>query len=211
MNKVYIMDIKILLEEAAFSRACSFIGSERLKTANAFVRTNDKLRSIAAGWLFSYGLKEYGLNVHDVTIKYTEHKKPYLKDHPEIHFNLSHSGDYAVCAFSDSNVGVDIEKLREVTPSLLKYTLDKEEFAFLDSVSEDRLAPEFFRFWTEKESFVKYLGIGLSIRPADIKKEFYEEIKHVSFHHFEKLPGYCLTVCGSEAAPEYEFIDEKYV
>ncbi len=200
------MNINILREEENYKRACSEITSERLEKASSLIRINDRLRSIAAGLLFSYGLREYGLCLEELSVKYNEHKKPYIDKHPNIHFNLSHSGDYAVCAFSDEEVGIDIEKLREVTPSLLKYTLDKEEFDFMRSVPEERLGPEFFRFWTEKESFVKYLGIGLSIRPADIKKEFSDELSKVAFHHYEELPDYCLTVCGPASESGFKFI-----
>ena len=40
--------------------------------------------------------------------------KPYFDSKPDIHFSISHSGDYAMCAFSDNPIGADIQKIQEI-------------------------------------------------------------------------------------------------
>lgn len=52
------------------------------------------------GWeLFRMGMQEqYGLDGEKITIERNAHGKPYLPGHPQICFNISHSGEYAACA-----------------------------------------------------------------------------------------------------------------
>ena len=49
------------------------------------------------GWeLFRMGMQEqYGLDGEKITIERNAHGKPYLPGHPQICFNISHSGEYA--------------------------------------------------------------------------------------------------------------------
>ena len=50
------------------------------------------------GWeLFRMGMQEqYGLDGEKITIERNAHGKPYLPGHPQICFNISHSGEYAL-------------------------------------------------------------------------------------------------------------------
>ncbi len=38
--------------------------------------------------------------------------KPRLSGHPSIHFNLSHSGPWVLCAVHGGPVGIDVEEVR---------------------------------------------------------------------------------------------------
>lgn len=88
---------------------------------------------------------------------------------PEIHFNLSHSGDYIAFAFSSvSPVGIDIEKIRENvrTTSLVNRFFHPDEAEIFSALDEDEKSDFFFRRWTVREAFLKGLGSGLSLDPA---------------------------------------------
>jgi 4'-phosphopantetheinyl transferase len=81
-----------------------------------------------------------------------------------LHFNLSHSGDFALLAVSTSAVGVDIEQTRTI-PDLLQVA--RHHFAPLEVENLSRLARDqqlfgFYTIWTRKEAFVKAIGHGLS-------------------------------------------------
>ena len=55
--------------------------------------------------------KTFGIDLTKQNFTYTEHGKPYLSDYSDVHFNISHSGEYVVCSVSDKPVGVDIQKI----------------------------------------------------------------------------------------------------
>jgi 4'-phosphopantetheinyl transferase len=93
--------------------------------------------------------------------------KPKLK-HPansNLHFNTSHSGEYAVFAFTHAGeVGVDIECIRNEIPRrddiVRRYFAPGEQRQWF-SLPEPERARAFFKLWTRKEAFVKARGTGL--------------------------------------------------
>lgn len=85
--------------------------------------------------------------------------KPYFPHYPDIQFNYSHSGPYALCALGSAPVGADIEVLRPRGAGLPQRALAPEELAWWSAQGGDW--PAFFTLWTRKESWVKYTGTGL--------------------------------------------------
>lgn len=82
--------------------------------------------------------------------------KPYIKNSP-YQFNLSHSADFLLLAVGDVPVGVDVEKITEIRPKLMKKYFSKEEQEQVEK--EGKKA--FFEFWCQKESYAKYTGEGI--------------------------------------------------
>lgn len=83
----------------------------------------------------------------------------------ELDFNLSHSGDLALYAFSRRRaVGIDIEKLNRkvATHAIAKDFFAADEVTALKAVSEDMHTVAFFNCWTRKEAYIKALGEGLA-------------------------------------------------
>lgn len=119
--------------------------------------------------LLSLGLKElFGLDVTpewlDANIRTQKSGKPFIFGLPHIHYNISHCAGMVACAFADSPVGVDVEKIRPVKDNLIARVLTGDERVYLSRVSADEAsrAEWFTRFWTLKESYLKYTGAGLS-------------------------------------------------
>ena len=96
-------------------------------------------------------LKKYNINSK---ILYNEYGKPYLENN-ELYFSLSDSKEYSVCVISDKNIGVDIEHIT-YKPNILKKICTEEELKLINN-EED-----FTKMWVKKESYVKFLGIGIS-------------------------------------------------
>lgn len=81
---------------------------------------------------------------------------------PEIFFNLSHSGAYAVLAVADFDVGIDVEHLRKNRLAVAKRFFCEEEYR--DIVSQASLEEQemrFLEYWTRKEAYLKWTGKGL--------------------------------------------------
>jgi 4'-phosphopantetheinyl transferase len=84
-----------------------------------------------------------------------------------LHFNLSHSGDFAVLAVSSTfDLGVDIEEMRPVEEPVADRFFSPAEADNLRCISNEHSVRAFYRCWTSKEAFVKAHGAGLSL-PLD--------------------------------------------
>lgn len=91
--------------------------------------------------------------------------KPELLAGRALHFNTSHSGDWALHAFSVSApVGVDVEAIGDNWADLLMsaQVLAPAESDWLMSLDEAARPAAFTALWVRKEAYVKALGEGLS-------------------------------------------------
>ncbi len=87
----------------------ALISPERYERAKLFCKSQDRVRCICAEFLLRYGLDQNGIPTSDLHFYYNPYGKPLLDLTLKVYFNISHSGDYVVCAISKENVGVDIE------------------------------------------------------------------------------------------------------
>lgn len=88
--------------------------------------------------------------------------KPYWEG-SDLHFSLCHTRQAVFCAISDGVVGLDAEKIRPVSQTVITRVLSPEELRQFDGSDE-----AFMRFWTLKEAYVKYTGEGLRGYPNKI-------------------------------------------
>jgi 4'-phosphopantetheinyl transferase len=130
------------------------------------------------------------LGREDYRLEYGENGKPYLTDGEGVHFNLSHSGRWVVIAYGATPVGVDVQELRANGLEVIArrfFTADERTYAQRDAES-------FFRIWTGKESYIKYLGAGLKT-PLNS----FSVLEDLGVNLFtERLDNACLTLCTQE-------------
>ncbi len=104
-----------------------------------------------------------------------EHGKPYLTDAPETYVNWSHSGDYVLCAVSDSEVGIDLQKMdREPGKNLIRKVLTLLEQRAYEQMDPEHQKKRFYEYWSVKESFLKALGTGFYTSLARFQVNFEE-------------------------------------
>lgn len=134
---------------------------------------------------------EYGLSPL-ASIEKSPEGKPFFKDFPQLHFNLSHSGAITILVVDDVPLGIDVEEVRPRNPGLPRRSLSEKEYGiFLGS--GEKLSV-FYKLWTKKEAYVKYTGKGLSGRVHfDVDETL--QYKHYYFG------GYVATVCSEKKAP----------
>jgi 4'-phosphopantetheinyl transferase len=120
---------------------------------------------ISRGLLRTYLGRLLGENPKSLNFTCNEFGKPKLSgSHATIEFNLSHSGDFVIYAFSKDEVGIDIEYIRpDFEPSsLVSHLFSADESLQYFRLPDSLRIPAFFWSWTRKESFVKALGKGLT-------------------------------------------------
>jgi len=122
---------------------------------SAFVRGRSGLRDACASYL--------SIDPSDVRIAIAASGKPFFADSEELHFNLSHSGDHVLAAFSSEEIGIDIEnpaRCPDFRAIAKRFFLPAE--SKLIEAAGDSGRELFFRIWTAKEAIVKLSGHGLA-------------------------------------------------
>lgn len=118
--------------------------------------------SLGAGLLLAAALEERGIEGKSVKIAEGPYGKPYLPEHPEIQFSLSHSGRWVLCAVSSVPVGCDVERIGRGSEKLAARFFHPEEREALSAEKDPEAWNRLFaRIWTRKESRVKADGTGL--------------------------------------------------
>lgn len=118
-------------------------------------------QELTAGFL----LKSYLGVADDGQIIRNEYGKPMLRS-GEVHFNLSHSGNYVALAIADVEIGVDMEKIMDVHWPTVKKVFSGEQQARLKQTPEMEQPALFTRMWTECEAVLKLWGTGFAAGEA---------------------------------------------
>jgi 4'-phosphopantetheinyl transferase len=129
-----------------------------------FYHYEDALRSLLGDLLTRHLIcQKLNLKNQQLQFNQTEYGKPFLRNARHFSYNISHSGEWVVCALATSAVGVDVEKMAGVDRSLAQRIFTPEEYQALITKSISEQQPYFYSLWTLKESFIKAVGQGLSI------------------------------------------------
>lgn len=158
MIEVYAINIKYINKNLNYNM--DMISSERKERIKRLKFVDDKKACFFAEYIL-YICMKYIYN-KEYTIKKDENGKPKFQDVEGFHFNISHSGDWVICAFSNYEIGIDIEKIDEVNLSIAKKYFNIDEYNVLLNINNSADKKSFFyTLWTLKESYLKNLGIGI--------------------------------------------------
>lgn len=98
----------------------------------------------------------------EINLTFGEKGKPHISNLSNIHFNISHSGNYVVCAVSEKELGIDVERIRKVNLRVAERFFSPSEISDLMAQPENLRMHYFITLWTIKESYLKAIGKGLS-------------------------------------------------
>lgn len=93
------------------------------------------------------------------------HGRPVLRDHDDVHFSLSSTGDVAAVALAPVPVGLDVEAVGRASADDLAAALDPVEQAAVAALHEPTRSRAALRCWARKEALLKGRGTGLGIDP----------------------------------------------
>ena len=201
---LYASDITALKSDEKFMALLPKLTERRREKMRAYAHRNDALRSMAAELLLFHALTESGVEHSGVHICETEDGKPYLEGVRDFHFNLSHSGNLALCAVSCLPVGCDVQEITDVKLDIAR-RFTPEEYGKITALKGDMARDLLFRFWTAKESYIKAVGTGfktsLNSFAVDLESgEVRGSIGSYRVHEFDVGDNYKCAVCT--AAPD---------
>ncbi|MEO8211506.1 MAG: 4'-phosphopantetheinyl transferase superfamily protein [bacterium] len=169
-NEIHIYQSTLEKTAAEINDLESILSTDELTKAYRYKFEADKNNYIVCRALLRNILSDYlSIKPSLITFSYYEKGKPYINN-SFIKFNLAHSHNYAVFAFTPGKeVGIDIEYYRELQDALqiAKRYFSKSEIEEFENTSHENIKIAFFNCWTRKEAFIKAVGEGLSYPLAD--------------------------------------------
>ena len=164
---------KINLTDIPFDSILSsavFLSAEEQNRLSRYRFKDDKKRFVAARIVTKTILSKY-LGIPEITkivFSTTSYGKPQVNNY-DLHFNISHSENIILLAFSKVNpIGIDVEfqKSNVEFLSMAKHLFSEREYEALKQLKGSELVQAFYYCWTRKESIIKAIGQGLSF-PLD--------------------------------------------
>lgn len=168
--------------------------------------------SMTAGFLLMKAYDRiYGDDSRNIVIKKSEHGKPYIEGKEDFKFNISHSGDYVVIAYTVSKdinaIGIDIEKIRsrDDDMKIANRFFSKSEIDYIsDGLECSDIDARFYKVWTMKEAYIKLTGRGLSqrldsfsVNPDELSVMSLDMASNDVSFELKVIAGYVVTVCIS--------------
>lgn len=208
MNGILYLNVKIFEDKDLFERGVALLSKERQERMNKLKNGMPARLSLGAGLLLRMAMERNGLADQKENIKYGKYGKPYLEG-IDFHFSLSHSGEYAVCAYSDRPIGADLQRIKDKIPDHTNKILSEAEKGYLESRMGHERTIDFYRLWSRKESLLKWDGRGLGLPMQELSfirqnmwsEQFVFEEKTLWFREFDVLfPKYTLCVCSEKGA-----------
>lgn len=207
MSKLLVFDINNLRDFDVYNKLKKAVSTTRIEKSEKYIFWEDAKRCICAEAIMRfYLINHLGIRNSDIEIEYNNYGKPFLKNN-KIFFNLSHSGRWVVCGWSNSEIGVDIEKIDKVNTDIAESLFCKNEYEYIKSGEKYEQYKKFIQIWTLKESYIKYIGKGLTV-PLNsfcIKKdgdfftiESNKNIEKIYLKQIEFADGYYLTECSED-------------
>ena len=161
-NRIFLSKINPSLCQDTYHCLLQLISEEKRARCLSFQSQQDALRVLYGELMIRYLLcRKFSCNNKEISFYQNAEGKPYIKNFP-IHFNLSHSGDFVVCAISEQEVGVDIEQIRPIDLQLTTRYFHPNECEDLFAQEEANRLDYFFSLWTLKESYLKWRGTKMS-------------------------------------------------
>ena len=201
MVRAWLASVTPLYDEECYREYYEKLPLFRRKKADALRSCQGRAQSAGAWSLWEKIRAEYGLPESSV-------------------YNLSHSGDYVMCAvetdLSSVRVGCDLQQMGELRMKVAERFFSREEWiAVQDGGTVEQQRDRFYRYWVLKESFLKATRKGMALPmdsftvllgdpPVLVKQppEFQEQYYYREFR-IDGLP-YKMAVCTTDNMIESE-------
>jgi phosphopantetheinyl transferase len=170
-------EVQVLLQgldvcSEQYSACEQVLNAEELSRANRFVHEDVRRRFVVCRGSLRHWLAAItGEPPADIQFEYERWGKPRLaalrssaRRHPAWHFNVSHSGEWAVLAVAQSPIGVDLEIMHErlgYSAIASQILTASEQQAWRQLAGRDRELAV-WQLWVCKEALLKAMGLGIA-------------------------------------------------
>ena len=195
------------------------LSSEEYTRASRYHQQKDRQRFIVSRIALRFLLARYS-NIDPGKIEFAidSNKKPFMQNviAPDLNYNVSHSGDWIIIAFSDSGIGADIEMIDNVFSyaEILQQNFSREEVFFISDGKQQ--SENFYLLWTRKEALLKATSKGIDgdlpfIPSLDGRHEVEEKMirsdKNFYISSFKIAENYIGSVAYASGNKKLRFID----
>lgn len=195
------MNYKNCSYEEAFIRYFDLLDEHRRSRIEQCATQEGREKLLLTGAALMRVLSKRGVKASELFV--SEKGKPYVVEHGDLCFNLSHSGDRLLIAVSDGPVGIDLQKTVPRRDAVTKRISSVEEI----SRYHEMISGDFKLFWAIKESYSKLIGSGIgkdfkeiTFDLDDRKIVYYDNgVKNASGIILEDSEDYSSVVCMHEA------------
>ena len=205
-HKIWYSILEAPLQRRLINQALSKLPPEEAIKINRLQRWQDRDTTILGKLMLQNVLLEFGYDTELLsTLQYSLYGKPHLD--AKIWFNISHSDLLTVLVVSaQGDLGIDAEKYEpQQIEDFTSFFTDLEMHEI--RTAQDSML-RFYQLWTRKEAFLKAIGMGLLLPPAqiDARNQIYWNDTIWFLHHIPLPQGY---ICHLATVIQYPTIEIK--
>ncbi len=148
----------------------SILSNSELERFEGFAMPKKKLQWLAGRYAIKTALlkdnrlREQFPNLNRIDVLSSENSVPYLAQFPALRISITHSFPYCIGVVFDGAIGVDLEKVMELSGSLINHYFHPNE---INSLVEYEGTADYhcqaIKYWTRKEAVSKLLKLGLKM------------------------------------------------
>lgn len=217
--KLYIIQQDTLLQ-SQYTQLLELVSAEKRERVLQMKNEKSGRMSILGELLMRLAaVRELGIENENINIVKNEFGKPFLENCSDFYTSISHSGNIAACAVDTSEVGLDIELIKDANMRIAKRCFSLNEYEWLLSLREEEQNTEFYKLWTLKESYIKQQGKGFAIPLNSFSFNLIEETErpvielpnNSGLHFFcdsfsYSKEEYSLSVCSKKVVENLDYI-----
>lgn len=187
-----------LLDFSSLSDAETDAVRQRIKKHFSDGKSLKRKESVAVRALLCHMLCSC-FGVTDFSVECDGNGKPYITG-SNLHFNLSHSGKYALCVCGTEKVGCDIEQIKKFNERVVERFFCEKECIVLKQSND--VSAVFTKLWTLKESALKFTGAGIAggLDSYDFSAYCNDDkilMNNLVFNTFE-VDGFSVSICSEK-------------
>jgi 4'-phosphopantetheinyl transferase len=169
-EEVHIWRADLEVDESLQSSFLKLLSPDEKNRSGKFRFVKDRRNFIAARGILRILLGKYlEINPIEISFQYSRFGKPGIANNDSLRFNISHSQNMALFAFTKKfAIGIDVEFVNPdiEAKDIATNFFSTNEILNLLALPAEQQTLGFFNCWTRKEAFIKAVGEGLSF-PLD--------------------------------------------